>query len=103
MIKVSVFYPSGQGNTFDMNYYIATHMPLVRRLLGPALKKVEVDQGLAGSTPGSPPTYLAIGHLFFESLETFQAAFDPQRTTIAGDVPNYTNTQATIQISEVKL
>lgn len=103
MIKVSVFYPSGQGNTFDMNYYIATHMPLVRRLLGTALKKVEVDQGLAGGTPGSPPTYLAIGHLFFESLQTFQAAFGPHRAAIAGDVPNYTNTQATIQISEVKL
>jgi uncharacterized protein (TIGR02118 family) len=103
MIKVSVLYPSGKGNTFDMNYYLATHIPLVRRLSGSALKRVEVEQGIGGLVPGSTPVYLAMGHLFFESVQAFQAAFGPHATEITGDIPNYTNTQPTIQISEVRL
>jgi uncharacterized protein (TIGR02118 family) len=44
-----------------------------------------------------------MGHLFFESVQAFQAAFAPHAAEITGDIPNYTNTQPTIQISEVKL
>jgi uncharacterized protein (TIGR02118 family) len=103
MIKISVLFPNGDGHVFDMHYYLAKHIPLVRRLSGSALKKVEVEEGVAGLAQGSPPAYLAMGHLFFESVQTFQAAFASHTTEIAADIPNYTNTQPTIQISEVKL
>jgi uncharacterized protein (TIGR02118 family) len=103
MIKVSVLYPNGERNVFDMKYYLAKHIPLVRRLVGAALKKVEVEEGLGGLAAGSPPAYLAVGHLFFDSVQTFQAAFEPHAAEITGDIPNYTNTKPTIQISEVKL
>ncbi len=103
MIKVSIFYPSGKGNTFDMDYYLGTHIPLVRRLSGAALNRVEVELGIGGLAPGSAPAYLAMGHLFFESVATFQAAFEPNAAVISGDIPNCTNTQPIIQISEVKL
>ncbi|HWY09384.1 MAG TPA: EthD family reductase [Candidatus Acidoferrales bacterium] len=103
MIKISDLYPSGEGNIFDMKYYLAKHIPLVRRLSGAALKKVEVEEGMGGLAAGSPPAYLAMGHLFFESVQTFQAAFEPHVAAITGDIPNYTNTKPTIQISEVKL
>jgi uncharacterized protein (TIGR02118 family) len=103
MIKVSVLYPSGEGNTFDMNYYLATHIPLVRRLSGAALKRVEVEEGIGGLMSGSAPAYLAMGHLWFESVQMFQVAFAPHAAEIIGDILNYTNTQPTIQISEVKL
>ena len=103
MIKISVLYPNGQGNVFDMSYYLAKHIPLVRRLSGAALKKVEVEEGVGGLAAGSAPAYLAMGHLFFESIEAFQSAFKPHVAEITSDIPNYTNTQPTIQISEVKL
>ncbi len=103
MIKVSVLYPNHEGSTFDMAYYCDRHIPMVRRLLGAALKAVAVEQGVAGAAPGSPPPYLALGHLLFESLEAFQTAWGPKAQEIVADVPNYTNAQPTIQISEVKL
>ena len=103
MIKVSVLYPNGERNVFDMKYYLGKHIPLVRRLIGVALRKVEVEEGLGGLAAGSPPAYLAMGHLFFESVQAFQAAFDPHAAEITGDIPNYTNTKPTIQISELKL
>jgi uncharacterized protein (TIGR02118 family) len=53
--------------------------------------------------PGSQPTYAAMGHLWFESTDSFQAAFGPHAATIMADIPNYSNVQPVIQISEVKL
>ena len=101
MIKVSVMYPNNEGSTFDMTYYCATHIPMVRQKLGAALKDVAVEQGIGGEEPGSPAPYLALGHLLFESMKAFQTAFGPHAEDFAADIPNYTNTQPTIQISEV--
>ena len=103
MIKVSVFYPNGSGGTFDMRYYLNKHIPMVQQKLGTALKGVSVEHGLGGGQPGSPAAYLAMGHLIFDSVEAFQQAWGPHADAIVGDVPNYTNTQPTIQVSEVKL
>jgi len=44
-----------------------------------------------------------MGHLLFDSVEAFQAAFAPIAPALMGDIPNYTNIQPTIQISEVKI
>ena len=103
MIKVSVLYPNREGGKFDMAYYCDKHISMVRQLLGGALKGVAVEQGIAGGEPGAPAPYLAIGHLSFDSVETFMTAFLPVADTLQGDIPNYTNSRPTIQISEVKL
>jgi uncharacterized protein (TIGR02118 family) len=102
MIKVSVLYPGGAGSNFDMDYYLNRHIPMVLAKLGTTCKSAAVEQGLGGVTPGSPPAFSAMGHLYFDSVEAFQAAFDPHASEIMGDIPNYTNVQPTIQVSEVK-
>ena len=103
MIKVSVFYPNNEGCKFDMDYYCNSHIPMVQEKLGEALKGVAVEQGLGGAEPGSPATYVAMCHLLFDSVEAFQDAFGPHAEAIMGDIPNYTDVQPTIQISEVKI
>ena len=103
MIKVSVMYPAGAGKTFDMNYYLNQHGDLLKEKLGSALKRVQVDSGLAGGAPNSPPTYMAMGHLYFDSVDAFQKAFGPNADVILGDLPKFTNAQPVIQISDVKL
>src|ERR1700690_647789 len=103
MIKMSVMSPNQAGSHFNMSYYCTKHIPMVRELLGPALLNVAVDEGIAGAAPGSPAPYLAVGHLYFDSLSAFQEAFPPHATKIVADVPNYTDTQPTIQISTVKI
>jgi uncharacterized protein (TIGR02118 family) len=103
MIKVTVVYPNSFGSHFDIRYYCNTHIPRVGRLLGPARKGVAVEHGIAGAAPGSPAPFLAIGQLQFDSVEAFQSAFGSHSQEIMGDVPNYTNIQPVIQISEVKL
>ena len=103
MIKVSVLYPNSPSATFDMHYYLSSHMPMVRQRIGAAMKGMAVDEGLGGGEPGSPPRYLAIGHLFFESIDAFQLAFATHGGPIVADVPNFTNTQPIIQINDVKM
>jgi len=103
MIKVSVFYSNTEGSKFDMNYYCNSHIPMVRQKLGAACKGASVEQGIAGATPGSPPAFVAMGHLYFDSAEAFQTAFGPHAEAIMADIPNYTDIQPTIQISDVKI
>jgi uncharacterized protein (TIGR02118 family) len=103
MIKISVFYPNSAGAKFDMNYYVSKHLPMVQKKLGTALKGVAAEQGIAGGDPGVAAPFIAVGHLMCDSVETFQSAFAPHASEIMADVPNYTNVQPTIQISEVKL
>jgi uncharacterized protein (TIGR02118 family) len=101
MIKVSVFYPNQPGARFDFDYYTGTHLPLVRDKLGAACHGVAADKGLAGGAPDAPAPYVAIAHLYFETVEAFNAAFSPVAEQILGDIPNYTDLTPTLQISEV--
>lgn len=103
MIRVTVMYPNKPGTHFDISYYTSKHMPMLRQLLGPALLHVAVDEGLAGGTPDSPAPFHALGILSFESLSTFQKAFAPHAAQIRADVPNYTDSPPSIQISTVKI
>lgn len=101
MIKVSVMYPNTPGTKFNHEYYRDKHMPMVQAKMGAALKSYTVDKGLAGGAPGAPATYVCMGHLFCESLETFQAGFGPHAKEIMADIPNYTDIAPVMQISEV--
>lgn len=103
MVKVTVLYPNRADTTFDMAYYLKHHIPMVRRLLGSALKGVEVEQGISGEGPGAPPPYITTAHLLFDSVLSFQASFAPHAPAINDDIPKYTNSEPVVQIGEVKL
>jgi uncharacterized protein (TIGR02118 family) len=103
VIKVSVFYPHKAGAKFDMDYYCDSHMPLVQSKLKPALKGMAVDKGLAGGTPRAPPTYVAMCHLWFDSVAAYERAFETAASAIMSDIPNYTDIEPVVQISEVML
>ena len=103
MVKVSVLYPNRSETKFDMAYYLDHHIPMVRRLVGSALKGVSVEQGISGEEPGSAAPYVATGHLLFDSVQTFQASFAPHVQEIMDDIPKYTNSEPLVQIGEVKL
>jgi len=101
MIKVSVMYPNTPGARFDHAYYRDTHMPLVKARMGESCLYYTVDKGLGGGTPGSPAPYIAICHIFSDSMESFQAGFSPHAPEILGDIANYTDLTPTMQVSEV--
>ncbi len=103
MIKVSVLYPKTDTTTFDMDYYCNSHMPMVKEKLGDACKEIAVEEGLGGGAPDSAPPYVAMGHLYFESVEDFQTSFSPHAEAIMADIPKYTNVEPILQVSQVHI
>ena len=103
MVKVSVLYPNREGTKFDMAYYLNQHIPMIRRLLGSALKAVSVEHGISGDEPGSSAPFITTAHLLFDSVQSFQASFAPYAQEIMDDIPKYTNSEPLVQIGEVKL
>ncbi len=103
MIKISVLYPYEEGKKFDIDYYCNVHIPMVQEKLGDACRAVGVESGLAGPEPNSPPIYVAMGHLYFDSVEAFMEAYGPNAKEIQDDIANYTDIKPTKQISEVKM
>jgi uncharacterized protein (TIGR02118 family) len=103
MIKVHLLYPNTPGMRFDMAYYVNRHMPMVRAKIGAACTGFTVDAGMAGGAPGQAAPYVAIGALLVSSVEAFGSAMAEHGAEIMGDIPNYTDAQPTIQISEVKV
>ncbi len=100
MIVVSVMYPTTEGGKFDMDYYNATHIPLVKEAFGPSgLTSVQVLQGLPGPD-GSQPPYVAIANLVFENPEALQKSMGgPRAAEVVGDIANFTDIAPARQIS----
>jgi uncharacterized protein (TIGR02118 family) len=103
MIRVSFFYPNRQGSRFNADYYIDVHMPLSIRLLGSALKGVSAEIGLSAAMPDQPAPYAAIATFDFESVQAFTAAVMPHYVELQGDIPNYTDIEPMVQISEIRI
>ena len=93
MIRLSVFYPTTEGATFDHDYYRDKHVPLAVKTWG--LDGAQIDKGLDGP-------YVAAVHFTFESLEAVQAAMGSEGTgAVLADVANYTTITPVLQTSEI--
>ena len=102
MIRVTFLYPNKPGSRFDAAYYIDVHMPLAIKRLQPALKGATAEIGISSDMPGQP-AYAAIAVFLFESVEAFNTAVMPHHAELQGDIPNYTDIEPVVQISEQRL
>ncbi len=103
MVKVSVLYPYKEGGSFNMDYYLKSHIPMVQKNLGPACKQVTVEEGVSGTDPGTKPAFAVTAHMLFDSADAFRSAFGPHAAQILADIPNYTSLEPVVQISDVKM
>lgn len=101
MIKVSVMYPNGPDAQFDDAYYREKHMPMVKSLMGDYCRYYTVDKAVSAGSADANAPYIAMGHLYCDSVDDFQTGFGPHTKEIMADIPNYTNQKPVIQISEV--
>jgi uncharacterized protein (TIGR02118 family) len=93
MIRLSVYYPTTEGASFDHDYYRDTHVPLAVKTWG--LSGAEIDKGVDGP-------YVAAVHFKFDSLEALGAAMADQGTgDVLADVANYTSIAPVLQTSEI--
>jgi len=93
VIRLSVFYPTTEGATFDHDYYRTKHVPLAVKAWG--LEGAEIDKGINGP-------YEAAVHFTFDSLDALGAAMGaPGTGEVMADVANYTTITPTMQTSEI--
>lgn len=93
MIRLSVFYPTTEGATFDHDYYRNKHVPLAVKTWG--LGGAEIDKGVNGP-------HVAAVHFKFESLDALSAAMGAEGTAaVLADVANYTTIAPVLQTSEI--
>jgi len=92
-IRLSVFYPSTEGATFDHDYYRDKHVPLAAKTWG--LNGAEIDKGIDGP-------YVAAVHFRFDSQEALAAALASEGSgQVLADVANYTTIAPVLQTSEI--
>ena len=98
---VSVLYKVATGGKFDLDYYLTTHIPLVRRLWEPeGLSSVRVLKG-TGTAGGGAAEFSYIALLDFASMAAFEAAAGKHGAEVIGDIPKFTDASPTIQFNEV--
>lgn len=95
--RLSAVYPQTESSTFDMDYYLNTHIPLVEELFQPL--SVEVNEGVSGAEEGSPPPYAVMTDITFATLEDLQNAVRDHGAEIVGDIPNFTGVEVQLQIN----
>lgn len=89
---VSVLYPNKDDVTFDMKYYLATHMPLVERSWKPeGLLKWDVIE-YSQEADGSQGPYIVAAHLTWKDEESFNVASKGSAApAIFEDIPKFCN------------
>ncbi|HEU5398728.1 MAG TPA: EthD family reductase [Gammaproteobacteria bacterium] len=103
MVRLTVMYPQTADSTFDLDYYLTKHMPLAReRLSTSGLTATHIDEGLGGGAPGEPAPYTVICTFTFETMDGLQGAMAAHGGELMGDIPNFTNVQPTLQVSQVR-
>ncbi len=100
MIRLSAMYPNAPGRRFDWKYYLEKHMVTVRQLLEASGAHAEVDRGIGTAQPGALAPFVAICHMYFKSMEDLQKIM-AQAGNMNNDIPNFTDAQPQIQISEI--
>ena len=103
MYRVTVLYPRRDDGTFDLDYYRTSHAELIQKLLGPVegFDGFTIDKGLGGAMPGDPPPFVALGHLNFKTMAALQQGMGAHGQEITADVPNFTNIQPQVVVSQV--
>ena len=101
MIKLSVMYPYSPEARFDHAYYRYQHLPMLKELMGEYCRYYTIDKGVGSVAPGSTPPFIAMCHVYSDSLETLMAGLAPHAAALAADIPNFTNVTPVRQVSEV--
>jgi uncharacterized protein (TIGR02118 family) len=98
---ITVLYENVEDATFDLDYYMAKHMPLVSDKFKPfGIKGWRVLKAV-GTPTGHKPRYSIVALLEFDTPDQFKAAVAAEGGPVFGDVPNFSNQTPVVVIGEL--
>jgi uncharacterized protein (TIGR02118 family) len=63
--------------------------------------KFEVDRGVAGLPPGTPPPFHAIAYLTYAAMGDLQTSLFRAAAELMADLPRFTDVQPAMMIGEI--
>ena len=97
-MTLQVLYQTEGGTTFDHDYYVKTHLPLVAEHMGANLAGATASKGLAGG-PDIPSAYHMIATLTFDDQAAMDAGMAKSGPVVA-DIPNFFSAQPQMMIGQ---
>ena len=98
---ITVLYPNVDDATFDLDYYLAKHMPLVgERFASHGIRGWRVTR-FVGTPQGGKPLYNVMATMEFDTADQFRAALAAEGSVVLGDVPNFSNKEPVIMIGDI--
>ena len=97
---VSVMYPNVEGATFDLDYYLQSHMPMVMRRFSPYGMRGWRVVKVVGTPSGEAPSFSVVATLEFTDVDAFHAALKADGEAVLADVPHFSNKSPTFLIGD---
>ena len=98
---ITVLYENVDDATFDLDYYMAKHMPLVEeKFKSFGIEGWRVLKAV-GTPSGDKPAYSVIANLEFDTADQFLAAVAAEGGPVFGDVPNFSNKDPVVVIGDL--
>jgi uncharacterized protein (TIGR02118 family) len=94
MNSVMILYPKTEDSTFDIDYYVSTHMPLYASAVGDAC------HGWGVSTAHGDK-YHAVSWMMVESMDALAARMKEHGGPVMADIKNFTNVRAEMITGDV--
>ena len=98
---ITVLYENVDDATFDLDYYMAKHMPLVDEKFKPFGMEGWRVLKAVGTPFGGKPLYSIIANLEFDTADQFKAAVAAEGGPVFGDVPNFSNKDPVVVIGDL--
>jgi uncharacterized protein (TIGR02118 family) len=100
MNSVVVLYPNQPSSRFDLDYYVTSHLPLVRKLLGPMGMRSLTYTAIPSPDAEAPSKYRLIAELRFDDAAATQRALLAHGAQTQADISNFTDVAPVILIGD---
>jgi uncharacterized protein (TIGR02118 family) len=97
---ITVLYPAKDNASFNHEFYLSRHVPLIENILGKSLGKLEVRRGQP-APDGAPPVYTAIISIWIADWAAYEKAMAARAQELIDEVPLFTKVMPIIQTDEV--
>jgi uncharacterized protein (TIGR02118 family) len=99
---MTILYPAGNGVTFNADYYRDHHLATIMNLYGKSISRFELRSVIPAAAGAQAIPYSAAVNIWIANLEAFNANNARHGPTLVADVPNFTNSQPTIQYDKIR-
>jgi uncharacterized protein (TIGR02118 family) len=97
---ITVLYPAKDNASFDFQFYLRRHVPLIEDILGKSLHRLEVRRGQPAAD-GTAPLYTAVISIWIADWAAYEAAMAARAKELIDEVPLFTKVMPIIQTDEV--